>query len=619
MAKQNKILSNIVGLAAAREVCQGYLADEIDTRTGKSVGGNPPSPFDARWKKYAPNTYADTGATITTTAPNPISETRQRNKGIVTDLEASIGFNHNVSATNMNDMFEAALFANTRKFDKTLGGNTKATSGEVTENGQTYAVSFVSYSDASNGDESFIRIPFSSNSERDEIISNFPAVSRIRLSGLKTKSQNGDFDVEGTPSVVMENFVDVPVSDGGDFIPLGNGDGTGLFTSVTGVVAVALMAVPGTRDIISEETSVIAPAAGGISMQVTDEKEVSLTSLTGGSNINFSTLGLEAGDWVFVGGDDNGGVRTSFSCRANNGFKRVAALRDDNGDTVPNPTATKLVFDKGNGNEESEITLATGSGNTNRCIKLFLGDTLQNGLVRPNNTFQFERTLGNSDGGAGNNQSELITGCVLNEVSINFPASGLVNADLGFVAKDQKLLSDGDEDKAERSGTLTDELLKKDILNTVSDISRMNLSRVASDGSIIQGSDFFNFVTEASLTINNGVTPDKALSVLGSFDYSIGNFIVSGSLQAYFANVDAVRAVRENADVTLDYALVKENAGIVFDLPLITLGDGRLNVEEGQSIRLPLNTEAANAEKHGLPYTMKIVFFPYLPNLADSV
>ena len=84
----------------------------------------------------------------------------------------------------------------------------------------------------------------------------------------------------------------------------------------------------------------------------------------------------------------------------------------------------------------------------------------------------------------------------------------------------------------------------------------------------------FAYLTELSLTVNNNVTPNKAVAVLGAFDVSAGNFVVNGSMTAYFSNVTAVQAVRNNSDVTLDYVMAKDNYGVAFDIPLLALGDG---------------------------------------------
>ncbi|WOZ53320.1 hypothetical protein [Achromobacter phage tuull] len=124
-----------------------------------------------------------------------------------------------------------------------------------------------------------------------------------------------------------------------------------------------------------------------------------------------------------------------------------------------------------------------------------------------------------------------------------------------------------------------------------------------------------------TLNINNNLSGNKALGVVGNFDITAGTFEVSISATAYFSDVEAIRAVQENADITLDYLLMKGGTAVVFDMPMLSLGDGRPNVELDQPITLPLTGDAASGKKLGaaFDYTLGICFFTQLPALAGEL
>jgi hypothetical protein len=107
---------------------------------------------------------------------------------------------------------------------------------------------------------------------------------------------------------------------------------------------------------------------------------------------------------------------------------------------------------------------------------------------------------------------------------------------------------------------------------------------------------------------------NKAIGVMGGFSTSAGTFEVGGSENVYFAGVESVEAVRNNESVTLDFAMVQDNAGLLWDIALLALGDGRLQVEQDKPIMLTLENNAAES-KFG--NTLQIQAFAYLPTVAS--
>lgn len=504
----NKIDSNVTGLRYAWEECLKQL---------------PASPV---WHALEPNSYSDFGGNITTVARNPINPSRQRKKGTVTDLEASGGFNQDLTQNNTTDLLQGFFFAAARE---------KATTAGI-------------------------------NDETPVAITGVTAVD-------DTYAAAAGLDVFKVGDIVMASGFSVAANNGIKTV-----------TAVTaGTVAVGTALTDEAAPPAGAKLSVIGHA--GVAADLSITMNGLLVRLVSAGATDFTDLGLILGEWVFIGGD---GGSAHF---ANNyGFARISAI-----------DAGYLEFDKVSWTPQAEA----GAGLT---VPVFFGTVIRNesdpGLIK-RGTIQLERTLGQDADGT---MSEYLVGAVPNELTLNAAQADKVTIDLGFVACDseQRTGLQGLKPGARPA------LLSTDAFNTSSDFSRIKLASVSAvDAAPVP---LFAFATDMSLTINNNVSPNKALGVLGAFDTTAGTFEVGGEITAYFASVAAVQAVRNNADITMDIIMVKNNAGLLFDVPLLALGNGRINIEQDQPVTVPLETNAAES-KFG--HTLLFQSFPYLPTLAD--
>lgn len=505
----NKVDSNVTGLAFAEELTLRVLPGTLGA--------------DAVWYPLEPNSYKDFGGQLATVARDPINPSRQRKKGVVTDLDASGGFSQDITPVNTPRLLQGFFFADAREKPSTQKMTTPAV--------PLTSVSTTQYLAASG-------------------LAVFGAGQIIFASGFGVAGNNGVKNVTASAAGT------VTVAEA--------------LTAEASPPAAAKIQVVGFK--FAAASAAIAIVGG-------------LPRLTS-SGTDLTTLGMIPGEWIYVGGD--GGTGNVFV--NNGGFARINAI-----------TAGYLEFDK-----TSWIPVAeAGTGLT---ISIWMGTVIKNesnsSLIK-RRTFNVERQLGRDDAGI---MSEYLLGAVANEITVNMPQADKVTIDMSFVALDNEQRAGVVGLKAGTRVTLP----PADAFNTSNDFARVKLASVTpTDAAPIP---LFAYATELSLTINNNVTPNKAVGVLGGFDTSAGTFEVGGKVTAYFADIAAVQAVRNNADVTVDYIMCKNNTGLLWDIPLLSLGDGRLSVEKDAPITLPLDTNAAES-KFG--HTLLFQSFAYLPTVAS--
>lgn len=317
---------------------------------------------------------------------------------------------------------------------------------------------------------------------------------------------------------------------------------------------------------------------------------------------DLTQLGLNVGEFIFVGGDTAARAFTNVDGSANevnNGWKRVRSI-----------VAGIIEIDK------SDYTM-TVEASTTETIRVFFGRVLKNqtGTDIKRRTYQAERQMGAPDDALPTQiQAQYEKGGLANEFTWNVPRNDKVTCDLAFLALDEDRI---DGPTALKAGTRP-VLSSESPFNTSTDLKRSALTPVESG--IENSVPLAGFLDEVTLAINNQGSPNKALGVTGAFDMSIGDFEVSGDITGYFTTFDAVDKVNTVADVSLDLIFYRANKGIAIDVPLLQLSDGRPAVEKDAPVTIPLGQEAVSGETidPALNHTLMLVFFDYLPAKADT-
>lgn len=314
------------------------------------------------------------------------------------------------------------------------------------------------------------------------------------------------------------------------------------------------------------------------------------------SGIDLATLGLIPGEMIFVGGDS---ATLRFATAANNGIKRIRAVAED---------GNSITIDKSDAAMVNEAS-------TTETVQIFFGNVLKNELAEliVRQSYQMERQMGAPDTAQpAQVQAEYVVGAFPNELEMVIEAADKINCNFSFVAitNEHNVSTTGLKVGTRQS------VEESDAYNTSTDFSRIKMAIV--DDVSEAPTPLFGFITELTLNINNNVSLNKAVGYLGGFDATIGLFEVSAEVNAYFTKVESVKAIKDNADVTLDWFCCKENRGFAVDIPLIALGGGLSEVEIDEPIMVPLEADAATAAKIAptFNHTLMWTIFDYLPDFA---
>lgn len=309
-----------------------------------------------------------------------------------------------------------------------------------------------------------------------------------------------------------------------------------------------------------------------------------IAAVTAGGNgltsvaLDFTTLGLQVGEWVKVGDGDNAGCSFSGTA-ADNGFCRVSGV-----------VAHKLSFDR----VPSGWAADAGAGKT---ISVFSGDFLTNGSTKRSNTIE-RQYLDHSPV-----TYEYLRGMTLNTLQVDAKQQAIATYSKNYLGRDAYLPSP----MARVAGATDVAASTFGVLNTSS-----NVGRIGFDGSTITGP---NFVMSAQININNNIRAQQAIGSIGAVGTGNGEFTVTGQLETYFGDPSIYNKVINNTLTSFDIRLGRldgNRESLLIDLPSIKLSSGSPSVS-GKNADVLLQcgfTAVMDAIKL---YTIGIGRFWYLP------
>lgn len=366
----------------------------------------------------------------------------------------------------------------------------------------------------------------------------------VKASGFETAANNGVFEVAS----VSDNVITL--------------------TSGSGVTAEAVG--DGVVEVVGYRTSASITVSGKVKLVFDDADD----------------LGLELGQWIFVGGDTN-----KFTTNGTF-FARISAIES---------SGLTLDFTTNVGELEAEESTT---------IDIFYGVTIHNEKdidKIKRTTYTIEERLDYADQERTVPQASYVSGCVPSEMTITIENSALSKIQYTFTGC--RFYT--------RKGTLMDgtrlEPWDEKGYNDANEVYLSCLSTVSNDPTETAPTAMFAFMSSGNISINNNTSENKAVGCLGAFDISVGKFDVTASPNVYFTDVDSIKALQNNTDVGMQIILSRNNEGIIFDIPMMGMGASIPSVSEGEPITMDLT---ANGAKSKYGYTFAFLNFHYLPDVA---
>lgn len=300
------------------------------------------------------------------------------------------------------------------------------------------------------------------------------------------------------------------------------------------------------------------------------------------SVLDFTTLGLTRYQHIFIGGN---AAANQFTNAANKGLARIALA----------PAANLLTLEK---RDQAYVLEANTTQDVDIYFGPFLRDLPVNDVDFAQRYFQIEAAYQNLDDISP--AYEYAINNVCNELSVNMPLADKVTVGLGLIG------TDTDVPTGSRKGGTFQSPVQTEALNTTNDFARL---RIQNSGE----TDLSTYFKELTLTINNGVAPEKVIANLGAIDMNYGFFTVTGSATLLFTQAAVVTAIRNNATVGMDFALRNGDGGVVFDIPTMTMSDGSKGFSINESVTIAIEGNAHEENAYG--YSLGITHFGFLPTI----
>lgn len=301
--------------------------------------------------------------------------------------------------------------------------------------------------------------------------------------------------------------------------------------------------------------------------------------------LDFTTLGLTVGQFIKVGGAASA---NQFATTAYNGTARVMAI-----------AANLITLDK------RSWTVGSADTGSSKLIDIIFGQFIRNVPVDDSRyleaTYAFEASMVGLQNPGPGDEYLYPNFNMVNEVAFNLPLTNKATMATKFIGADTP-----DPTSTRATGASTPVLpVATAGFGTSSDIIRLGLRDWTSQ--VDQGV----FWKKVDVKVNNGITPEKILALLGAKYMNVGQLQVDLDAEALFTTDVLISAIRANTTMTMDFLLRNTDGGVMIDVPALTIGDGKLSLPRYKTVTISEKCEAFVDPTLG--FSLGISLFPYLP------
>lgn len=252
----------------------------------------------------------------------------------------------------------------------------------------------------------------------------------------------------------------------------------------------------------------------------------------GSTSLDFTTLGLNVGEWVKIGGDATIDKFATASC---NGWARISAI-----------AATALTFDV------LPVGWSTDSG-TSQTIQVFTGDFVKNGTTQ--RAFSFERQQQDITAPS----YELFKGMQIDAMSLSFKSASIITGSFdatGLSATAGTSRASGATDVAAPAYP---------VLNAAS-----NVGELFEGGAPVSAS----FIEQIDIDLKNNLARETGVGTLGAINVRDGEIGISGTLSAYFGDLEFLSKVLNDTPTSIMVRTGRSDGNresLLFDIPQVKL------------------------------------------------